>query len=86
MELDKITPHSCKGVKNVQTIQELPQTPVQKRIDELALMKIASFDKIAAALERNNNQNVADAIFYLAESITEMSKAIKALTQVKVET
>jgi hypothetical protein len=49
-------------------------------------MKIASFDKIAAALERNNNQNVADAIFYLAESITEMSKAIKALTQVKVET
>jgi hypothetical protein len=86
MELDKITPHSCKGVKNVQTIRELPQTSVQKRIDELALMKIASFDKIAAALERNNNQNVADAIFYLAESITEMPKAIKALTQAKVET
>jgi len=34
-------------------------------------------DRIATAIEKNNNQNITDAIYYLAESVAEMVKAIK---------
>ena len=62
-----------------QTSQELIQTPIQKRIDELAVTRTAAFERIAAALEKNNNRNIADAIYYLSESMMEMSRAIRAL-------
>src|SRR5215467_13813397 len=72
LEMDKKTPHMCKGIQQQNTIQvvkELPQTTREKRIDELAVTRTAAFERIAADLEKNNNQNVADAIYYLAESI-----------------
>ena len=71
LEMDKKTPHMCKGA--IQMLKELPQTT---RIDELAVTRTAAFERIAAALEKNNNQNVADAIYYLAESITSLVKVL----------
>jgi hypothetical protein len=57
LEMDKKTPHSCKG-HTVQVVQQLPMTAREKRIDEL-VTRTAAFERIAAALEKNNNQNVA---------------------------
>jgi hypothetical protein len=45
MQLDRVTPHLCEG-------QQQQKTPT-----ELALMKVASFDRIADALEKNNNND-----------------------------
>jgi hypothetical protein len=72
--------HVCKQQQNkaVQA-QDLPQTAREKRIDELAVARTAALDRIAAALEKNDNQNIADALHYLAQSLTEMSRSIKAL-------
>lgn len=91
MQPDRVTPHICEGQQKqqaVQVVQQLPQTAREKRIDELALMKITALDRIGTALEKNNNQNIADALYFLAESMTEMAHAIKtqalALTQTQV--
>jgi hypothetical protein len=71
MELDKVTPHACK-----QQQIELIQTPIQKRIDELAVQRTEAFERISAALEKNN-QN--DALFLIGEGLMEIAKAIRTL-------
>src|SRR5215471_133058 len=88
LEMDKKTPHMCKGIQQQNTIQvvkELPQTTREKRIDELAVTRTAAFERIAAALEKSDNQNVADAIYYLSENLMEMAKATKASPKNLVE-
>jgi hypothetical protein len=77
--MDKRTPHLCKGVQVQQVVKNelLTQSPREKRIDELAVARTAAIERIAIALEKNNNQNIADALYFLAESMTEMAKAIK---------
>jgi uncharacterized protein (UPF0254 family) len=87
--MDKKTPHSCKGVQVQQVVNNelLAQSPREKRIDELAVARTAAIERIAIAIEKSNNQNIADALYFLAESMTEMAHAIKTLalaqTQVK---
>jgi hypothetical protein len=75
LEMDKRTEHFCKNNKRqpnetLKMVQQLPQTTREKRIDDLALMKIASFDRIAAAIEKNNGQNVADALYAVATTLS----------------
>src|SRR5215831_13502956 len=76
LDNDKKTPHMCKGIQQQNTIQVVKELPQTTRIDELAVTRTAAFEIIAAALEKNNNQNVADAIYYLAESITSLVKVL----------
>ncbi|HEY7413940.1 MAG TPA: hypothetical protein VH593_02010 [Ktedonobacteraceae bacterium] len=86
--MDKKKPYSCKGVCHVQqVVNELPQTAREKRTDELAVARTAAIERIAIALEKNNNQNITDALYFLAESVTEMAHAIKtfALAQTQVK-
>ena len=67
LEMDKKTPHMCKGIQQQNTIQvvkELPQTTREKRIDELAVTRTAAFERIATAF------------YYLAESITSLVKVL----------
>jgi len=89
LEMDKKTAHLCKGVQVQQVVNNelLPQSPREKRIDELAVARTAAIERIAIAIEKNNNQNIADAIYLVGESLMEMTHAIKTLalaqTQVK---
>jgi hypothetical protein len=85
LEMDKKTPHVCKSVnaQTLKTVQELPQTAREKRIDELAVTRTATFERIAVALEKNNNQNVADAIYAVAATLSEVAQVIKELASKK---
>jgi hypothetical protein len=86
MQLDRIHPHICEGQQQQQVVEESYQEKKDKRIDQLALMKVASFEKIAEAISKSNGQTV-DALYFVGESLREIVSAIKALatSQVKPE-
>jgi hypothetical protein len=86
LEMDKKTIHSCKGVQpQQQLVNELPQTPREKRIDELAVARTAALERIAAAIEKNDNQNVAEALFFIGDGFHKLAESIKALVDSKKE-
>jgi hypothetical protein len=86
LEMDKRSLHICKQQNSAQTqaFHESYQSQKDKRIDELALMKVASFEKIAEAISKSNSQTV-DALYFVGESLREMASAIKALVDSKKE-
>ena len=86
LQMDKKTLHSCKQQNVVQVVQQLPTTARERSIDELAVTRTAAIERIAAALEKNNNQNIADALYYMSQSITDLAQAIKALVEKETST
>jgi ribosome assembly protein YihI (activator of Der GTPase) len=76
--MDKQSDHICTQQQN-QTAQELSQTPVQKRIEDLALKKIDSLNNIAVAIEKNG-QGISDALFYIGEALMQLSRSLQSFT------
>jgi ribosome assembly protein YihI (activator of Der GTPase) len=83
--MDKKTPHVCKSVnaQTLKTVQELPQTAREAKIEQLAVERTAQFSRIADALEqiaRNDNQNIADGLYFIGESIIKLSQSLQSFT------
>lgn len=54
--MDRKTPHKCTAKPGpVAVVQELPQTPRERKIEELALSKITALEHIATAISQYSN-------------------------------
>lgn len=56
---------------------ELLSMTREQKIEHMAELRTASLNAIAEAIAKNNNQNVTDAIYYLAEGLHELAAALR---------
>ncbi len=82
LQLDRKSLHLCTQQQQNEVVQTTQETR-EAKIEKLAVDRTESLNRIAEAISKNNGQNIADAIYMLSQSLSEIAQAIKTLAPIK---